>query len=88
MLDERAAAVGRVRVARIRVLRIEEAVRDAEARETCRLGGARDRHTVIDVAQPVIDHEAHVRSRSADAWMMLRAAGDADAQGSTITIIL
>jgi hypothetical protein len=70
------------------VLRIKEAVGDAKARKASRLGGARDRHTVVDVAQPVIDHEAHVRSRSADAWMMLRAAGDADAQGLTITIIL
>jgi hypothetical protein len=37
-------------------------------------GGAR-RYTVIDVAQPVIDYEAHVRSRVADAWMVLRTAG-------------
>jgi len=70
------------------MLRIEKAVRDSEARETCRFGGARDRYTMIDVAQPVIDYEAHIRSRSADVWKVLRAAGDADAQGSTITIIL
>ena len=44
------------------MLRVEEAVRDAEAAEAGRLRGACNGQAVIDVAQSVVDHEAHVGS--------------------------